>query len=122
MYIYIYIYTGARGSYAPCWCPAAPGACGTRPEPPVRVVHLGRSICHAISGRGHQSTKNPERRGHVLSFQPADHTVEFDPAMKSQLASRRVLRIETNIRTICSRTKRPGPKRQITSPRVERHF
>ena len=26
----------------------------------VRVVHLGRSTCHAISGRGDQSTRIPD--------------------------------------------------------------
>ena len=33
----------------------------------VRVVHLGRCTCHAISGRRDKSTRS--RRGHLLSSQ-----------------------------------------------------
>jgi len=34
----------------------------------VRVVHLGRSTCHAISGRGNQSTRIP----HLLLYSQRD--------------------------------------------------
>ena len=36
-----------------------------RPRARLRVVHLGRSTCHAISGRSDESTRIPD--GRVLS-------------------------------------------------------
>ena len=43
-------------------CAALARIAWSPPPPPVRVAHLGRSTCHAMSGRGGEPTRIPDGR------------------------------------------------------------